>query len=250
MRLCADSQITNADITWTNSRSFAPPEKLKIYQLVDKMRCTSGVTQGIIDFGDTENCINYVALCGTNISESATVTLGYSDTDPESPDETITLPVFTNFNQVFFLESTLCKRYWIIDISDPDPQDAAGTEIGYLHVGQYMEFPLVEFPHTPALNLAGVISPSATYQEYGRKGTAPYSAEYPVQISGDEIDDVLEKLEDIQNTDHVLIIPYEGSYSSRRYRPRYGILTGDSYEFPMVDNSDSYLLTIPFEERF
>ena len=249
MRLCADSQITNADITWSNSRSFAPPDKLKIYQLSDKMRCTSGMTQGVIDFGGTENCINYVALCGTNISSSATVTLGYSDTNPNIPEETITLPVFSNFNQVFFLPTALCRRYWVIDINDPDPQDSVGTEIGFLHIGQYRDFDLVEFPHTPAQNIFSTVSRSPSGQEYGRKGTVLYSAEYPFHFKDDEADDILDLFGEIQTTDHVVIIPYEGDYSSRRYRPRYGIITTEVHEFPMDGAPSLYRGIINFEER-
>lgn len=250
MRICADSQITNATITWSNSRSFSPPNKLKIYQLVDKMLCTSGVTRGIIDFGSTNNNVNYFALCGTNISSSATVTLGYSNLDPDTPELEIPLPVFTNFNQIWFLPSPINRRYWMVDISDPSPQDSVGTEIGFVHMGAYTQIDVVDFPHVPLLRIGSVQAASPTYQEYGRKGTNVRSGEYICNINGSQIDVVLEKLAEIQSVDHVVVVPFENDIANNRYRPRYGILTAESYDYSSDGSSNLAKIRIPFEERF
>lgn len=251
MIIHADNKITQATVTATNVLSYANEDRLKIFQLDNKMRISQGVTKIIIDYMSNIPDINSVILCGTNISPSATVTLSYSSVDPDTLEATIALSQYSTFNQAFVLPATYNKRYWIININDPDYQgeDAIGVEIGYIYIGKSINVEAVQFPYTPALNIVSRPSTSATAQEYGSKWFNQNSMEFTAILDDDSLEDILSIIEDKQNIDPVVVIPFEDSITNR-YRPRYGVLSQDSYPYPMVNNPGSYELALTHRETF
>ncbi len=250
MIILGDSQITNATIEGTNVLSFADEENLKVYQLSEKLKTTSGITKIILDFGSNDVDISAFALCGTNISSGATVSLCYSGTDITTPEETIPLPQFTNFNQVWIFDTVIQKRYWCVDISDPDPQDASALELGFIYVGEYTQIGSVGFPHSPSLNIASNPSVSATGQGYGSKGYTARSIEFTAYEDKDGIEDIFSIVKSKQNIDPVLLIPFEDSLDNTLYPPMYCALTSDSYAYPMDGDASAYALNITATERF
>lgn len=250
LRILADSQITNATITTSNGLSFAPPEKMQIFQLADKYKAASGIDQIVMDFNSSSSGVNCVALCGSNLSSNATATLSYSDTAPGSPEDTITLPTFSNFNQVWFLPASLDKRYWVIDINDPNPQGSSAFELGYLYIGEYTQINSVLFPHTPTLNIISQPATSGTGQEYGSKVMNQNSIEFSADFTTDTLADMLEILQSKQNIDPVLLVPFEDSLDNALYPPRYGVLSSDSYAYPMDGTPGLYSLTLSHRETF
>ena len=250
MILLADNQITNAEITATNSLSFAGEEKLQVFQLDNKFKASQGTTSILIDFGADVPDVSMVALCGTNISSSATMSLSYSDTT--TIENTISLPSFSVFNQVWVLDSSLNKRFWTIDISDSDSQgaDTLGVEIGYIYIGEYTNINMVTFPHSPALNIISTPSTSATGQEYGSKSFNQNTIEFTATFSRSEVYNILKIIKDKQNIDPVLIVPFEDDIDDLLYPPRYGVLSADSYAYPMMDNPDLYELSLSHRETF
>lgn len=250
MRILADSVVTQATITATNTLSFSPESNLQIYQLADKWKCSQGTTQIVLDFGATVPDVDYVALCGTNISESATLSVSYSSTSPASPEVTTLLPAFSNFNQVWMYMTTVNRRYWMIDINDPDPQGANGIEIGYLSVGEYRQIESWDFPHTPTLNLSMIFSTSPTLQEYGTHVVDWNDMTYTVSgLSATEAAELLSFVKQAGNEEHFVLVQYEDSIDNPLYPPRYGIFTENSYSY-QAENPNNYSLTFTFEERY
>ena len=250
MRLLADSQITAATITTTNGLSFAPPEKLQIFQLDNKYKANSGIDKIVADFNSTATNINCVALCGSNLSSGATVSLSYSATSTSSPEATISLPTFSNFNQVWFLPAALNKRYWWIDVNDPDPQGSSAFELGYLYIGEYTQIDFVSFPHTPTLNIISAPSTSGTAQEYGSKVMNQNSMEFTADFTTEELADLLEIIREKQNIDPVLLVPFEDSLDNVLYPPRYGVLSSDAYAYPMAGTPGLYNIALSHRETF
>lgn len=253
MRILANSVITDADITATNVLSFSGTEKLQIYQLDNKFKASSGTTQIVLDFGADTTNIDYVALCGTNISESATVTLGYSSSSPSSPEATISLPKWSTFNQIFMLDTALDKRYWVIDISDPDYQgdDAIGIEIGYLAIGKYKQFDDVVFPIGPSINILSELSTSATLQEYGTDTLDYWSSDFNIIARSDTVAaDYVEYFRGLGNTEHCVIVERENYYDLALWPPHYGIITSTNYGYTADGNKGYYVFGVSAEERF
>ena len=250
MRLLADSQITNATVTTTNGLSFAPPEKMQIFQLADKYKANSGIDQIVMDFGTCTSVMNCVALCGSNLSSGASVSLSYSSTAPGSPEATISLPVFSNFNQVWFLPAAICKRFWVIDINDPDPQGSSAFELGYLYIGGYVQIDAPDFPISPALGVISQPATSGTAQEYGSKVMNQETTEFTAIFDETELIEMFNIIKEKQNIDPVLLVPFEDSLDSSLYPPRYGVLSGDSYAYPMVDTPGVYQLSLSHRETF
>lgn len=250
MRILSDNQITSATITATNTLSFAAEEKMQIFQLADKFKASQGNTVITVDYGATPPPINCVALCGTNISSGATMTLSYSSTAPTTPEATISLPAFSNFNQVWFLVAALQKRYWVINISDPDPQGDNGVNIGYLFMGQYVQLDQTEFPLTPTLGVISQPSTSATGQEYGSKILNQESTEFSAFHDADELKTMLDIVRAKQNIDPVLLVPFEDSIDHPLYPPRYGVLSQDTYPYPMDGTPLYYRVSYTHRETF
>lgn len=250
MIILGDSNITDADISATNGLSFAGTEKLQIFQLSDKFKTTSGTTQIILDFGACTADIDTFVLCGTNISTGSSLSLSYSDTDPAFPETTISLPTFTSFNQIWMLDEPVCKRYWIIDIDDPDPQDSDGIEIGFIYCGERTQSYGVSFPHSPSLNLSSVPDLSATGQGYGSKGYNATSMEFTIESDKTGLESMFSIVRAKQNIDPIVIVPFEDSLYNSLYPPMYGTLNADSYGYPMDGSPGIYAVSATFAERF
>lgn len=254
MRIIADNNITDATITATNELSFQNADKLKSFNLSDKLETTTNNTVIDIDFGMSSIPVDSVVLCGTNLSPSVSITVSWSDTAPSLPDGSKTLTDFSTFNQVVFLDSAETKRYWRITISDPAPNNSDGSNrlfIGYIYIGQYTQVDAVEFPHTPSLNISSSPAISATRQGYGSKGYGYYSVDFTtIGLTFDKIDELLQIVEEKQNIDRIVLIEYEDSITERLYRPKYGVLTGEGYPFAQDGNPGYYNLRFSFEERF
>ena len=251
MRILADSQIGNAvSITATNVKSFAGTDKLQNYHLVDKTEINTGITQIIIDYGASPPPISSMALCGTNISPGATLSLGYSDTDPALPEMTIALPTFTTFNQVWFLSSTLTRRYWVIDINDPDPQDSTGVEIGHIKTGVYTQLDGRIFPSEPTLLIDDSPSTSATKQEYGSKGVASDDYSFTVQTDEAGTEELRDIVRSVQRIEPVLWVPFEDSLSKPLYPPRFGVFTSASVPYPVDGTFNLFQIALALSERF
>lgn len=250
MILLADNQITNAEITATNPLSFAGEEKLQIFQLDNKFKASQGTTCITLDFGSDVPDIDMIALCGTNISSSATLSISYSDTT--TPGTPVTLPDFSTFNQVWILDTALNKRYWTIDIIDPDPQgdSAVGVEIGYIYIGESIKINMVDFPHTPTLNLISIPSTSATGQEYGSKMFNQNTMEFTATFTRVELYEILSVIRQKQNIDPVVIVTYEDAIDDQLYPPRYGVLSADSYAYPMAGTPNLYEIALSHRETF
>jgi len=248
MRILGYSNITLADITATDIVSSTFTDKLKTFQLVDNMNTIANSTVIDLTFNTTEPEVNCVALCGTNLTSNAVITLSYSDTDIESPDASIVLPKFSTLNQVFFLTSVIQKKFWRITIED---SSLTTLFIGYIYIGKYLEFNTVEFPHTPGLNVVSNPSVNASGQGYGSKFYNANTVAFIFSgISYDDLVDILNIIQGKQNIDPVLLVEYEGSYELDLYRPKYGVLHLDSYPYPMVNDPLTYNLNVEFEERF
>jgi hypothetical protein len=248
---------------------------MQVFQLADKYKANSGVDEIFIDFGVGIPDINCVALCGSNLSSDATVTLQYSTTGFSTPDSTIELPVFSNFNQVWFLDligtvldfstpsfvypsflypssppaTSLNKRYWKISINDPDPQGSSGFELGYLYIGEYVQIDS-DFPMAPQLGVISQPATSGTGQEYGSKILNQTTTEFTSVILEDKVIEVLDIIREKQNIDPVLLIPYEDSIDNVLYPPRYGVFSGDAYAYPMLDTPGLYQLSFSHRETF
>ncbi len=251
MRIIADSIIGEAvSITATNIKSFADTDRMQNYHLVDKSEFNTGDTTITIDLGTCGCAVNALALCGTNISDGATLSLSYSDTSPLAPENTIPLPVFSSFNQVWFLDSELVKRYWVIDISDPSPQDAAGINIGYIKAGVYTQVDAVIFPSEPVLNIADKPSVSPTGQGYGSKGVVIEDFAATIQTDEAGAEAILDIVRSNQRIEPVLWVPFEDSINKSLYPPRFGVLNTESYPYPVDGAFDLFQISISLSERF
>ena len=247
MRILGDSQITNADITATNIISPALTAKLQTFQLTDNMRTIAPTTEIFFTFNGDVPDIDCVALCGTNLTPSAVVTLSYSDVDINSPDLSIVLPVFSTLNQVFFLDSPVNKKFWKIEISDP------GNTIlffGYIYTGTYFQVPFVAYGHEPALVLNSNGSVSPTGQGYGSKIYNQFITDFTMYANYSDLETYLSIVQEKQNIDPVLIVEYEKSYDLSLYRPKYGILSNNSLPFPTSQLNYTYEIAGRHEERF
>ncbi len=252
MIILADSNINSATVTATNEKSFAPADNLKSYKTVKAFETTTSSTVIDLDFSDTEIDVNAVALCGTNLSESASIVLSYSDTDIEIPEATISLTTFTNFNQVFLLDELLERRFWRLSISDPDPQDNDGSlNIGFIYIGEYFDVGRASYPSTPTLNVIADSEVSATGSQYGQKVYNAITFSASAYITGaTKAYNFLQIFRDRQTTDYILLIPYEDSLDNPLYRPLYGCFTSNSYAYALDGAAGIYAIPFSFSERF
>jgi hypothetical protein len=248
MRVLGKGQITNASLTVTNLESTEFSEKLKTFQLSDNIRSLTNSTSITMDFAGSQEDVNCVAICGTNLTSSAVVTLSYSNSNIESPEAVISLPLFSNFNQVFFLSTAITRRYWRITISDSTLSEVWA---GHLYIGEYYQVPGVEFPHGSSLNVVSNQLVNTTGQEYGSKFYTPYSCEWNFTgLDETDVAEVLSIVRERMNIEPVLMVEYEGSYDKEIYRPKYMVLDSDEYPYPMVNDPLSYNLLVTGAERF
>ena len=251
MRILGNNTITNATISASTVYSYANGDNLKTFDLSKRMKARTGEVDIILDFGTDSSDVNCVVLCGSNISESAVVELSYSDTDISSPDETIALTKFSNFNQVFFLDTAIEKRYWKISINDPDPQDSDGTEIGYIYIGEYTQLDSIVYPHEPTLNLLSSITMSPTRQITGAKTASYTSLSFTADnLTQAEVYLLLTMIEGKMNIDPVVVIPFDDDYDASLYPPRYGILTSTGYSYSQQGQPNNLSIDMTFEEVF
>jgi hypothetical protein len=251
MRILGDNTITNATITASTVYSYANGDQLKTFDLSKRMKGISGSVDIELDFGSDTSDVNCVVLCGSNISDSATVELSYSNTDIDTPDDTISLPKFSNFNQVFFLDTALDRRFWKIHIVDPDPQDSTGVEMGYLYIGEYTQLDYIVYPHEPTLNLSSTLTTSPTRQITGSKTIAYTSLSFTADnLTQAETYSLLDMIEGKMNIDPVVVIQDETDYDALLYPPRYGILTATSYSYAAQGQPNNISLGLTFEEVF
>lgn len=247
MIILGDPQITKATVTATNIGASIFSKKLQTFELADNMRVDNNSTVINIDFGAPgSGPIDFVGLCGTNLSELATIVLSYSDTDISNPDSQIVLPKYSEFNQIFTLATAIKKRYWRISITDTGN---SALWIGYLYLGESIKLDTI-YPHTPQKNMVSKSAVTATGQEYGSKRYNFYSAEWNAAIGYDDIDKFMDIVNTRQNIEPVIVVEFPESIDKRLYRPKYGVLTQSEYPFLMSENPLYYEVSIKFEERF
>jgi len=247
MRILGDSQITNADITATNILSAALTNKLQTFQLTDNMRTIANSTQIDFTFNGVIPDLNCIALCGSNLSPAAVVTLSYSDTDINSPDDSIVLPIFSTLHQVFFLSSVLNKKYWRITIAD------TGNSIlffGYLYTGVYFQVPAVQFAHGAALSIFSNGQFTPTGQRYGSKLYNGLPVDFTMFLEYDDLEEYFAIKQSKQDIDPVLLIEFEESYAMSLYRPKYGVLITAENPYPMQNVPLTYEIPARLEEIF
>jgi hypothetical protein len=247
MRILADSNITAASVTATNVLSATFTEKLKNFQLADKMITLTNDTDIDFTFNGVVPGINMIALCGTNLTPTAVVEVSYSDTDIETPDATISMTVFSTLNQVIFLGSVITKKYWRVSIVD-----TALTSLfaGYLYCGEYLDIPYVEFGHNAELNMFSNSSISPTGQGFGGKTYNALPVDFTMLLDYDLLNDYLAIKLDKQNVDPVVLIEYIETYDNVLYRPKYGVLTNTEIPYPQNKNTLNYSVQDRLEERF
>lgn len=247
MRILGDSQITNADITATNITSAGLTRKLQTFQLTDNMRTILNSTQIDFTFNGTIPDINCIALCGTNLTSAAVVTLSYADVDINTPDNSIVLPLFSTLNQVFFLAAAINKKFWRITISDTGN---TSLFIGYLYTGTYFQVPFVAYGHEPFLNVISNGSVTPTGQGYGSKTYNALPVNFTMYANYDALEEFFSIVQEKQNIDPVLLVEYEESYDKSLYRPKYGVLSITSIPFPTSEINYAYEIAVRHEERF
>ncbi len=247
MRILGDSNITTATLTATNLDSAAFVNKLKTFQLVDKMITNANSTIIDLTYDPTEPPVNCVAICGSSLTATATISLSYSDTDISSPEATIALPTFSSLNQIFFLSSTLQKKYWRLTISD---SSLSTIFIGYIYIGVYYQVPAVTFGHNAMLDIHSIPQQTETGQGYGSKRYNSMPLDFTTSGDLTEITNLFTIIQNKQNIDPVLITEYEESYDLALYRPKYGVFSKTSYPFPMQNTPKFYAISLSFEERF
>jgi len=247
VKILGDSNITAASITATNIISSALTDKLKTFTLTDNLRTISNSTRLDITFDGTIPNIDTIALCGTNLTPSAVVTLTYADVDINSPDGTVVLPTFSTLHQVFFLDASINKKYLRINIVDTG---LSTINIGYIYAGVAIDIPFVEFGHVPGLNIFSNSSVTATGQSYGSKIYNSLPVDFTMLINYDLLESYMEIKQEKQNIDRVLIVEYIDSYDLALYRPKYGVLVGEETPFPISENNLTYAVSDRLEERF
>ncbi len=247
MKILGDSNITAATITATNIVSASFTDKLKTYQLVDNMLTIANSTVIDLTFASTVPNIDCFALCGTNLTSSSTISLSYSDTDIESPDATVALPLFSTLNQIWFLSSTLNKKYWRVTITDTS---LASIFIGFIYCGVCLDIPVVEFGHTPSLEFLSETGVTKTGQGYGVKIYNASNVDFTMLINYATLTSYFAIKQLKQNVDPVLIVEYLESYNSDLYRPKYGVLSGTDIPYRSSRNNLQYSVSDTLEERF
>jgi len=247
MKILGDSNISEATITATNIGYSGATDKLKTFVLSNNMRTLANNTVIDLDFSGDVPDMDTVALCGTNLTPSAVVQLSYSDTDINSPDAIITLPLFSTFNQVFLLSASLNKRYWRLTISDSSLSEIL---IGYIYAGVALDIEYVEFGHSPELSMFSNPSVTATGQGYGSKFYNALPVEFTMLMKIDLLRSYMDILQEKQNIDPVLLIEYIESYDIELYRPKYGVLINDKTPYPLTRNNLTYAVSARLEERF
>lgn len=247
MKILGDSNITSADISATNIAAAALTDKLQTFQLADNMRTLSNST--VIDFtfnGDIPN-IDTISLVGTNLTPTSVINISYSDTNINSPDDTILLDPFSTLNQVIFLDASLNKKFWRIDIVDT----ALSTIfIGYLYCGVSLTIPFVEFGHSASFNIFSNPAVTPTGQGYGGKIYNSLPVDFTMLIDLDTLESYIAIKEAKQNIDPVLIVEYIDSYDNALYRPKYGVLVNPEIPYPQNRNTLNYAISDRLEERF
>lgn len=249
MRILSDNTITNADVTGTNLYSYAGASNLKTFDLSKKMIAVIGETDIVLDFNADTSPVNCVVLCGSNLSSGASAVLSYSDTDPDIPELTIPLPKFSNFLQLWFLDSPVEKRFWKISISDPDPQGNDGVELGYIYIGEYIQIRNIQYPHSPALVPSSSVAESTTKQRTGSKIVNYRTVDFvAASVTQEEASVLLNVVKDKMNVDPIVLITYEDGYEKALYPPMYGVLNSSSYSYPADGAPDDISITFNFEE--
>jgi hypothetical protein len=247
MRILGDSNITAADVTATNVLAASFTEKLKNFQLTDKMITLTNETDIDFTFNGDIPGINQIVLCGTNLSPTAVVEVSYSDTDIESPDATISMQVFSTLNQVIFLDSVLTKKFWKVHVLDTG---LSSLFVGYLYCGEYLDIPFVEFGHNAELNIFSNSSKSKTGQRYGGKTYNALPVDFTMLLNFDLLNDYIAIKLEKQNIDPVVLIEYIETYDNVLYRPKYGVLANTEIPYPQNRNTLNYAIDDRLEEIF
>lgn len=248
MRILGDSNIVDATITATNIATAELTDKLKTFQLVDNMRTLTNSTQIDLVFNAIQPNVNGISLCGTNLTDTSVITLSWSDTDINSPDDSIILYDFSTLNQVFFLDNILQKKFWRITITD----SAISTIfIGYLYIGVYLQFDTVIFPTINGINLKSVSKVTDTGQSYGSKIYNNYYTNLSIRrIKYELLEDLINLLLIKQNIDSILFVAYEDNYTLQLFRPKFGILTNVQQPFIMDRDAFIFGIDLSFKESF
>jgi hypothetical protein len=246
MRILADSNITDATITATNITA-ASTDKLKTFQLSDNLRTITNSTVIDLVYDPTEPPVNCVALCGTNLTSSAVITLSWSDTDISTPDDSEVFPTFSSLNQVIFLAASIQKKYIRISITD---STLSTLFIGFLYIGVYHQVTAVEFGQIAALEMFSNPAVSPTGQGYGSKVYNALPVDFTMFVEYDELEDYLTIKQEKQNIDPVLMVEYEDDYDLTLYRPKYGVLSLSSIPYQMDGTPEYYTISDRLEERF
>jgi len=247
MIILADSNITSADVTATNVLAASFTEKIKNFQLTDKLVTLTNDTDIDFTFNGDIPSINMISLCGSNLTPTAVVEVSYSDTDINSPDATITMTTFSTLNQVIFLGSTLTKKYWRVSIVDTA---LSSIFVGYLYCGVYLEIPWVEFGHNASLDIFSNSSQTRTGQGYGGKIYNAFPVDFTMRLDYDTLNSYIAIKLEKQDVDRVVIIEYVESYDNVLYRPKYGVLVNRNIPYPQTRNTLNYTVSDRLEERF
>ncbi|MCP4395347.1 MAG: hypothetical protein GY804_13935 [Alphaproteobacteria bacterium] len=247
MKILGDSNITSADITATNTVSSLQAERLKTFQLSDCMRTLSNSTVIDFTFNGTVPNIDCISLCGTNLTSNATIVLSYSNTDISSPDASISLPLYSILNQVFFLSTELNRKYWRLTIADTS---LTTLQLGYLYTGVALDIPYVEFGRIPSMDIFSNPAVSMTGQGYGSKLYNSNSIDFNMYMDIDLLKKYLAIKQVKQNIDPVLIVEYTESYDLDIYRPKYGVLINSENPYQKSHNHLQYSISDRLEERF
>ena len=254
MRIIADNNITDADITATNTLSFQDEEQLKIFQLAERFSTSTNNTDISLDFGTNIPVVDAIALCGTNLSEDSTINISYSNISPDIPEATIPITEFSTFNQILFLDVAQSKRYWVISISDPNPNNDDGSSrlsLGYIYIGKYTQIDYVEYPSEPSANYQSIGSSSYTRQRFGSRGYRYFTSTFTcTDLTYTDLEELIDLIDSKQNVEPVVLVEYEDNYTMSLYRPKYGYLATTEYQFPMQTSSGDYTLSFSFEETF
>lgn len=248
MRINADHNITVATLSMTNRTSFKPETNMQNFLLSRYAESTGNNTKIIADFGTDIRDINMFSLVGTNLSENATITIGYSNTDPLIPDATIPLPLYTEVNQVWFFDTVQQWRYWVIDISDPDVQK---LQIGYLDCGIYTQINYVEFPSQPSSELVDNPTQSATGQPFGQKGYEVFL--FSMRAVGLSLADKLlirTIWQTVGRVEPLLLFMREGLMENPLNRPQWTRITNDTFPFALDGAPLLYDSSLDFREVF